>query len=167
MSGDGYTRLYATVSGALLTVAGLTGFLVGAEFGNPELTESLLGFYAVNGWANSFHVLAGLTALAFASRASRAWAVTAAVLFTGLGVWGVMAPDGTLLAGVLPAPRTVNSINLLLGILALVALVAGPSAARAERVRTRKRARRVRPRTTGSRRTAPGSGGAAAKRPEG
>ena len=165
MSGDGYTRLYATVTGVLLTAAGLGGFLAGAEFENPDLTDSLLGFYAVNGWANAFHILAGIVALAFASRASRAWAVMAAILFTGLGVWGVLAPDGTLLAGLLPAPRTVNVINLLLGLLALAALVAGPVGARAERARTRKRARRVRPRTTGSRRPVTGSGNSTAQRP--
>lgn len=146
MSGDGYTRIYATASGLLLVAVGLLGFAVGSEFGDPELTGSLLGIYAVNGWANSLHVLAGILALALAARASRAWALIGALLFTALGLWGILAPDGTLLAGVLPAPRTVNLINLLLGITAIAALGAGPLEARAIRKSRHRRAGRVRPR---------------------
>lgn len=166
VSGDGYTRLYATVTGAVLTAAGLFGFLVGAEFESPELTGTLLGFYEVNGWSNAFHTIAGVMALALAARGSRIWVVIAAILFTGLGIWGVLAPDGTLLAGVLPAPRTVNICNLLLGLLAVAALVAGPAQARAERRRTRKRARRVRPRPAAARASSPTSTRPAGSRPE-
>jgi hypothetical protein len=156
VSGDGYTRLYATATGLLLVVAGLLGFLVGSDFEDPELTGSLLGFYPVNGWANSLHVLTGILALALAPRRSRTWAWIGALLFTGLGLWGVFAPDGTLLAGVLPASRSVNLVNLLLGLSAVLALSAGPLENRAERASTRKRARRVRPRIEG---TTPASAG--------
>ena len=159
MSGDGYTRIYATATGLLLVAAGLLGFTVGSEFGGPELTGSLLGLYAVNGWANSLHVLVGIIALALAARASRIWALTGAVLFTVLGLWGILAPDGTLLAGVLPAPRTVNAINLLLGLTGIAALLAGPLEARADRKARSRRARRVRPRTVAGQ-AAPGAAGA-------
>lgn len=156
MFGDGYTRIHATATGFVLVVSGLLGFLAGPEFENPELTGSLLGLYAVNGWANSLHLAIGLIALALAPGASRLWAFLAAVVFTGLGLWGVLAPDGTLLAGVLPATRTVNLINLLIGLSAVAALLAGPLRSRAERSSVRKRARRVRPRVKGS--TATGAG---------
>lgn len=146
MSGDGYTRIYATASGLLLVAAGLLGFTVGSEFEDPELTGSLLGLYAVNGWANSLHVLAGIIALALAARASRIWAFAGAALFTTLGLWGILAPDGTLLAGVLPAPRTVNVVNLLLGLTGIAVLMAGPLQTRAERKARSRRARRVKTR---------------------
>ena len=157
MSGDRYTRLYASATGALLIAAGLVGFTVGSDFEDPELTGSLLGIYAVNGWANSLHVIAGIVALALAPRASRIWALTGALLFTGLGVWGVLAADGTLLAGLLPAPRTVNLVNLVLGLAGMAAFLAGPIEARAERASARKRARRVRPRTRTGDRVSSGS----------
>lgn len=167
MSGDGYTRLYATATGLLLVAAGLFGFLVGSEFGEASLTGSLIGIYAVNGWANTLHVLTGLLALGLASRSSRAWTWIGAVLFTGLGLWGILAPDGTLLAGILPAPRTVNTVNLLIGLSGFAALIAGPIRNRAGRKETRKRARRVRSRTASP---APGAGkpeteGSASARP--
>jgi hypothetical protein len=120
----GYTRLYATVSGALLVLLGLAGLVENAEFEEPELWSDLLGTYAVNGWASLLHICLGLAALLLAQRASRLWAVIASSVFIGLGAWGVLAADGTLLLGVLPATRAVNLLNLLLGALALLALVA-------------------------------------------
>jgi hypothetical protein len=120
----GYTRLYATLSGSLLVLIGLAGMLENAEFAEPELWSELIGFYAVNGWANALHIVLGLVALLLAPALSRLWAILAAVGFLFLGIWGVTAPAGELLFGVLPATRTVNLLNLLLGATALVALVA-------------------------------------------
>jgi len=120
----GYTRLYATVSGAALVLLGLAGFLESAQFDFPELTSDLLGFYPVNGWANAFHVAIGLVALIMAARLSRLYALVAAVVFLGLGIWGIVAADGTLLFSKLPAFRAVNLLNLLLGMAALVCLLA-------------------------------------------
>jgi hypothetical protein len=124
MARTAYTRLYATLSGALLTLLGLAGMLVNSEFPKPVLWSELLGFYAVNGWANALHIVLGLTALLLARRISRLWALIATILFLGLGIWGVLAPDGDLLFGLLPATRAVNVVNLLLGGSALAALVA-------------------------------------------
>lgn len=120
----GYTRLYATLSGALLVLLGLAGLIENAQFDEPALWSELLGIYAVNGWASLIHIGLGLIALLSAQRLSRVWALTATIVFLGLGIWGVLAADGTLLFGVLPATRPVNALNLLLGALALVALAA-------------------------------------------
>jgi hypothetical protein len=120
----GYTRLYATVSGTLLVLAGLAGMLENAEFTESELWSELLGFYAVNGWANAVHIVLGLLALLLAPALSRLWALIAAIGFLAIGIWGVTAPNGELLFGVLPATRAVNLLNLLLGATALVALLA-------------------------------------------
>lgn len=121
----GYTRLYATVSGAALVLLGLAGLLESSQFDFPELTSDLLGFYTVNGWANVFHVAIGLLALLMARTLSRLYTLIAAVVFLGLGLWGIFAADGTLLFSKLPAMRTVNLLNLLLGFSALACLTAG------------------------------------------
>ena len=121
----GYTRLYATSAGTALVLVGLFGLLENAEFEFPELYSELLGFYAVNGWANVLHIAVGLLGLAMARRLSRPYALIAAILFIGLGVWGILAPNSDLLLTKLPAERWVNLINLGFGFAALACLVAG------------------------------------------
>ena len=120
----GYTRLYATSAGVALVLLGLFGLLESAEFDFPELYSELLGFYAVNGWANLLHIAVGLLGLSMASRLSRPFALLATVLFIGLGAWGVLAPNSELLLSKLPAERWVNLFNLILGFGALACLIA-------------------------------------------
>jgi len=120
----GYTRLYATLSGALLILLGLAGLIENAQFDEPGLWSELFGFYAVNGWLSLLQIGLGLIALLLAQRRSRLWALLACVVFLGLGIMGVLAANSTLLFGVLPATRPVNALNLLLGVLALAALAA-------------------------------------------
>lgn len=163
-----YTRLFAVCSSTFLVVVGLIGFLEEPGFSEPGIYGLLPGDYAVNGWANSLHLLTGLLGLAMASRLSRAWATLAVLLFGGLGLWGVLAPDGALLAGILPATRSVNAINLLLGLIALVALLAagwpaigkwaGQLGAHRAGSRQTERARRVRSRLHRRSRSSPGTG---------
>lgn len=120
----GYTRVYATVTGTVLILLGLFGMLENAEFDQTGLSSELFGFFTVNGWSNTFHIVAGLIALVLARPAPRLYALLAAFVFLGLGVWGVLAEDGRLLLGELPAERTVNLFNLLLGAGAVAALLA-------------------------------------------
>lgn len=124
MERTAYTRVYASITGVVLVLLGLIGFLENSEFNRPELTSELFGFFTVNGWANGFHVVAGLIALLMARRASRLYALLAAIVFLGLGIWGIAAANGELLLGGLPAERAVNLFNLLLGAGALIALTA-------------------------------------------
>ena len=71
---------------------------MGPEFAEPSLTGELLGFYPVNGWVNALHLATGLVALLLARSAPTAWALIGGLLYTGLGLWGILAPDGQLLA---------------------------------------------------------------------
>jgi hypothetical protein len=167
----GYTRLYATASGTLLVLAGLAGMIANAEFENPELWSNLFGFYAVNGWANSVHIALGLLALLLAPALSRVWAATAAVVFIGLAVWGILAPNGDLLFGVLPATRSVNLLNLAFGLLAAVALTASlwdrisaAASVLGRKVTERRAARRRRRQIREKRRRLEGSGSRRAAR---
>lgn len=145
-----YPRLFSTSAGLLLVLLGLFGFLVSSEFRNPELTSDLLGFYPVNGWANSLHLIAGLLALGLARPLPRLGALLAGVAFTALGLWGILAPNGELLLDWLPATRSVNLVNLAIGLSGLLALLASrwdrigaALSARVERIR-RSRERRAR-----------------------
>ena len=119
-----YARLYATIAGALLVLLGFAGLLVNFEFNTPELTDDLLGLYTVNGWANVFHVAAGLIGLFLARPLPRLFALLAGVAFTALGLWGLLATNGTLLLEGLPATRWVNLLNLLIGLAGLTAFAA-------------------------------------------
>ncbi len=165
-----HPRLYSTLAGLLLVVLGLFGFLVSSEFRNPELTSDLLGFYPVNGWVNSVHLIVGLIGLGLARPLPRLFALLAGVGFTALGVWGILAPNGELLFGSLPATRSVNLINLAIGLLGLVALVASrwdrivaAFASRLERMsrRRERRTRRRREKKLRQRRRATSSSGSA------
>lgn len=144
----GYTRLYATSAGVVLVLLGLFGLLENAEFDLPELYSKLLGFYAVNGWASVFHIAAGLLGLILAKHLSRLFALVAAIVFIGLGLWGILAPNAELLLSKLPAERPVNLLNLILGFGALACFVASywdrleaSITARIERRRTRQTGR--------------------------
>jgi hypothetical protein len=155
---EALTRFYASATGLLLCLLGLVGFAVGPEFAEPALTEDLPGPYPVNGWVDSLHLVTGLIALALARSKPAVWALVGGLLYTGLGLWGILAPDGSLLAGLLPAPRLVNATNLVIGLTGLAAVIASrspsvqaPGLGRKRRIRRTRRRRRkvVRPRTGG------------------
>ncbi|MCO5315191.1 MAG: DUF4383 domain-containing protein [Solirubrobacterales bacterium] len=158
-----YARLFSTVVGLLLVVLGLAELLASAEFRNPEITSDLLGLYPANGWAASLHLVIGMIGLALARPLPRLFTLLAGVIFLGLGIWGVLAPNGDLLLGVLPATRTVNLLNLLIGGLGLLAFAAsrwdrirnaaGGWLERSRRRNERRRQRRGRRRATRRRRT--------------
>ncbi len=133
MERTAYARLYATVAGTVLVLLGFAGLLLNTEFKVPELTDDLLGFYTVNGWSNVLHVVAGLIGLFLARPLPRLYSILAGLLFTGLGIWGLVAADGTLLFDGLPATRWVNLLNLLIGLGGLVAY----AASRWDRIKTR------------------------------
>lgn len=119
-----YARLFSTVAGLLLVGLGLAGFFTSAGFRNPGITADLLGFYPVNGWASTLHLTAGLIGLGLARPLPRLFALLAGILFLALGIAGILAPNGDLLLGVLPATRSVNLLNLAIGALGLIAYVA-------------------------------------------
>lgn len=133
----GYTRLYATVTGTLLVLIGLFGFLVSPEFKTPYLTDELLGVLAVNGWSNAFRIVLGLAGLVMATRFSKLYAAFAGTLLLALGIWGLVATNGQLLLDKLPAGRAANILNLALGLLGLAALIAVHSDGITKRFRKR------------------------------
>ena len=98
-------RLYATVAGVVLTIAGIAGFFYSASFGSPGEVDEMLGIFAVNGWDNVLNLATGLLALVAAGYAARRCALALGVFFTVVSVWGLIVGDGGSIAGVLPVNR--------------------------------------------------------------
>ena len=64
MQASSPAKLYATVVGAVLTIAGIVGFFYSSSFGSPGTVDDMFGIFAVNGWHNVVHLATGLLGLA-------------------------------------------------------------------------------------------------------
>jgi hypothetical protein len=120
-------RLYATIVGVALTVAGIGGFFYSAGFGSPGEVDELLGVFAVNGWDNVLNLAAGLLGLIAAGYAARRFALAAGSFFGVIAVWGLIVGDGGSIAGLLPVNTADNVAHLLLGLTGLAAGLATKS----------------------------------------
>jgi len=114
------TRLFATLSGAILVVGGTVGFFHNSTFGTPGEIEDALGF-AVNGWINSLHIIVGLLGLFAAGVAARIYSLGAAILFGVLAIAGFAGGSDDALLDRLPADEAENLLHALLAALGLAA----------------------------------------------
>lgn len=136
MSGPSPARLYATLVGGALLIAGIVGFFYSASFdtGNRALSESdeLLGILAVNGWHNLIHVTTGLLGLAAAGYAARTYALALGLVYLVVAVWGFLVADGGIgaILDVVPVNTEDNILHLALGLTGLAAGAATPPDAR-------------------------------------
>lgn len=114
------TRLFATLSGVVLVIGGTVGFFHSSSFGTPGEIEDALGF-AVNGWINTLHIVAGALGLLAAGFAARAYSLAAAILFGAMAIWGfALGGDGAILDR-FPADEAQNLLHAALAILGLAA----------------------------------------------
>ncbi len=125
-------RLYCTLIGGVLVIAGVIGFFYnghfgsGADaFGNDQSVE-VFGILAVNGWHNIFHIATGLVGLAVAGYAARQYALAVGLLYVVLALWGFVLGSGHNLLGIIPVNTEDNVLHLLLGLLGLGAGAATP-----------------------------------------
>lgn len=121
-------RLYATLVGATLVVAGIVGFFYSASFGSPGEVEEMLGAFSVNGWDNVLHILTGTIGLIAADYASRRYALWIGVFYVVLGFWGFALGSGEAILGFLPVNTGDNLLHLALGCLGILAARATPVA---------------------------------------
>jgi hypothetical protein len=128
-------RLYATAVGALLVILGIVGFFYGSSFGSPGTLDHTLGALRTNGWGNLLWVIVGALGLLLAGAASRAYAFTAGLVLTILGVWGLALDPGAAILGIFPAAGANEALNLVLGLLGLLAFAGTPRAPRTARAR--------------------------------
>jgi hypothetical protein len=125
-------RLYATLAGATLVVAGIVGFFYSASFGSPGEVDDAFGIFAVNGWANVLHILTGALGLLMAGYASRQYSLWLGAAYLALAFWGFAIGSGESILGFLPVDTADNLLHLFIGALGIGAALSTPAAKKGE-----------------------------------
>jgi hypothetical protein len=135
MSASSPARLYCTLVGAVLVIAGIIGFFYSAGFetgvaGVAKDTDDVFGILAVNGWHNVVHILLGVLALVAAGSTynARTYCLAIGLVYVLLALWGFIDGDGIIL-GLIPLNDEDNVLHLILGLTGLAAGAATPAAA--------------------------------------
>ncbi|HEY7150450.1 MAG TPA: DUF4383 domain-containing protein [Solirubrobacterales bacterium] len=124
--GSSPATLYATVVGAMLTIAGIVGFFYSASFGSPGEVDEVLGIFAVNGWHNVVHLATGLLGLVAVGYAARQYALGAGLLYLVIAIWGFIVGSGEAVLGIIPVNGADNVLHLVIGVAGLAAGLATP-----------------------------------------
>ena len=123
-------RLYCTLVGGVLVIAGIIGFFYEASFatGSSLVADDVFGILAVNGWHNLVHILLGLLGLMAAGYAARTYALGAGLLYIVLALWGFLETDNGygVLIDLIPINTEDNFLHLILGLTGLAAGAATP-----------------------------------------
>lgn len=126
MEGASPARLYATLVGGTLVVAGIVGFFYSASFGGPGTVDEVFGILAVNGWHNLVHILTGAIGLLVAGYAAREYALYLGIVYLAIAVWGFVIGSGDSILGFIPVNTEDNVLHLVLGALGVGAAMATP-----------------------------------------
>ena len=133
MEGASPARLYATLVGGTLVLAGIIGFFYSSSFGGPGKVDDVFGLLAVNGWHNVVHILTGGLGLVAAGYAARQYALGLGVVYLAIAAWGFIIGSGESILGFIPVNTEDNFLHLILGALGVGAGVATPAAASVDR----------------------------------
>jgi hypothetical protein len=131
MEASNPAKLYATLVGAVLTIAGIIGFFYSASFGSPGSVDDALGILAVNGWSNIVHLVTGLLGLAAAGYAARQYALAIGLVYVVVAIWGFILGSGDSILSIVPVNTEDNVLHLILGLTGLAAGAATPASATA------------------------------------
>jgi hypothetical protein len=123
-------RLYASLVGATMLVAGIVGFFYSSSFGSPGEVDDVFGIFAVNGWSNVLHILSGALGLFVASYASRWYSLWLGAFYVALAFWGFALGSGEAILDFLPVGTGINVLHLVLGALGVAAALATPRTAK-------------------------------------
>jgi uncharacterized protein DUF4383 len=129
MEGSSPARLYATLVGGTLVIAGIIGFFYSSSFGSPGGVDAVFGILDVNGWHNIVHIVTGGLGLLAAGYAARQYALGLGVVYIAIAVWGFIIGDGHSILGFIPVNTEDNFLHLILGVLGVAAGVATPAVA--------------------------------------
>jgi hypothetical protein len=124
-------KLYATLVGGVLVVAGIIGFFYSASFGSPGEVDDVFGILSVNAWHNIVHILTGAIGLLVAGYAAREYALGLGAVYLVIAVWGFIIGSGDSILGFIPVNTEDNFLHLILGALGIAAGLATPREARA------------------------------------
>lgn len=126
MEGASPARLYATVVGAILVIAGIIGFFYSASFGSPGKVDEVFGILSVNAWHNIVHIVTGAIGLLVAGYAAREYSLTLGIVYLIVAVWGFIIGSGDSILGFIPVNTEDNFLHLILGVLGIGAAMATP-----------------------------------------
>ncbi len=133
MEGSSPARLYATLVGGTLVIAGIIGFFYSSSFGSPGNVDAVFGILNVNGWHNIVHIVTGGLGLLVAGYAARQYALGLGVVYIAIAIWGFIIGDGHSILGFIPVNTEDNFLHVILGVLGLAAGLATPSVAATRR----------------------------------
>jgi Domain of unknown function (DUF4383) len=124
-------RLYCTLVGAVLVIAGIIGFFWEASFdtGASIQADEVLGILAVNGWHNLVHILTGVIGLALSGAydGSRLYALCFGAIYLVVALLGFVAGDGDEIFNLIPVNTEDNVLHLLIGLAGVGAGLLTPS----------------------------------------
>jgi hypothetical protein len=123
-------KLYATVVGAVLTIAGIIGFFYSSSFGSPGTVDDVFGILSVNGWHNVVHLATGLLGLAAAGYFARTYALALGLVYVVVAIWGFIIGSGDAILSIVPVNTEDNVLHLVLGLVGLAAGAASPAQTR-------------------------------------
>jgi hypothetical protein len=127
MEGSSPARLYATLIGGTLVVAGIIGFFYSSSFNTQAAdVDDVLGILAVNGWHNMVHILTGALGLLAAGYAARQYALGLGAVYIVIAIWGFIIGSGDFILGFIPVNTEDNFLHLILGVLGVGAGLASP-----------------------------------------
>ena len=129
MEASSPAKLYATLVGAVLTIAGIIGFFYSGSFGSPGEVDKVFGILAVNGWHNVVHLVTGLLGLAAAAYAARAYALGVGLVYVVVAVWGFIIGSGDSILGIVPVNTADDILHLIVGLAGLAAGATSPAGA--------------------------------------
>jgi Domain of unknown function (DUF4383) len=129
MEGASPARLYATLVGGTLVIAGIIGFFYSSSFGGPGIVDDVFGILAVNGWHNVFHIVTGGLGLLAAGYAARQYALGLGAVYIVIAIWGFIIGSGESILGFIPINTEDNFLHLILGVLGVSAGLATPAVA--------------------------------------
>jgi hypothetical protein len=121
MEASSPAKLYATVVGAVLTIAGIIGFFYSSSFGSPGIVDDMFGIFAVNGWHNVLHLATGLLGLAAAGYFARTYALAVGLLYLVVAIWGFLIGSGDAILSIVPVNTADNVLHLIIGLVGLAA----------------------------------------------
>jgi len=136
MEGSSPAKLYATVVGVVLTIAGIIGFFYSSSFGSPGTVDDVFGILSVNGWHNVVHLATGLLGLAAAGYFARTYALALGLVYLVVAIWGFIIGSGDAILNIVPVNTEDNVLHLILGLVGLAAGAASPMKTKAN-TRTR------------------------------
>jgi hypothetical protein len=130
MEGSSPARLYATLVGGTLVIAGIIGFFYSSDFGGPGNVDDVFGILSVNGWHNVVHIVTGGLGLLAAGYAARQYALGLGAVYLVIAAWGFIIGSGDNILGFIPVNTEDNFLHLILGVLGLAAGLTTPAVAR-------------------------------------